>query len=109
AAIAAEVDALKLASGEARRLARFELARYAAHALMMPYQPFLAAARRARYDIDVLRSRFSVSFEQTANRLTTLQRQGAAGIPFFMIETDHAGNRLRRAGAQGFSQARLGG
>ena len=108
-AIGAEVQALKLASDEARRLARFELARYAAHALMMPYQPFLAAAQRARYDIDVLRSRFSVSFEQAANRLTMLSRQGASGVPFFMLEVDNAGNRFRRAGAQGFPQARFGG
>lgn len=108
-AVAAELKALKLGSDEARRLARFELARYAAHALMMPYQPFLVAAQRARYDVDVLRSRFGVSFEQAANRLTTLQKQGAAGIPFFMLEVDNAGNRFRRAGAQGFPQGRFGG
>jgi len=109
APISAELDALKLSSDEARRLARFELARYAAHALMMPYEAFLAAARRARYDIDVLRSRFSVSFEQAANRLTMLSRTGAAGIPFFMLEIDQAGNRLRRAGAAGFPHSRFGG
>ncbi|MDW6025123.1 XRE family transcriptional regulator [Mesorhizobium sp. BAC0120] len=108
-AIAAEIEALKLSSDEARRLARFELARYAAHALMMPYQPFLAAAVRSRYDIDVLRSRFGVSFEQAANRLTMLSRPGSSGIPFFMLEVDNAGNRFRRAGAQGFPQARFGG
>ncbi|RCS24646.1 ImmA/IrrE family metallo-endopeptidase [Phyllobacterium salinisoli] len=108
-AIAAEVERLKLSSSEARRIARFELGRYAAHALMMPYEAFRSAAQRARYDIDVLRSRFGVSFEQAANRLTTLQRQGAAGVSFFMLETDHAGNRFRKAGAQGFPQARFGG
>ncbi|QND51943.1 helix-turn-helix domain-containing protein [Phyllobacterium sp. 628] len=107
--IAAEIQELKLASDEARRIARFELARYAAQALMMPYQAFQTAALRARYDVDVLRSRFNVSFEQAANRLTTLQRQGAAGIPFFMLEVDHAGNRFRRAGAQGYPQSRFGG
>src|SRR5690606_33683052 len=78
-AVAAEVRVLKLSSDEARRLARFELGRYAAHALMMPYAAFLAAAQRSRYDIDVLRSRFSVSFEQAANRLTMLQKPGASG------------------------------
>ncbi|MGB6116798.1 MAG: short-chain fatty acyl-CoA regulator family protein, partial [Mesorhizobium sp.] len=108
-AISAELQALKLGSDEARRLARFELARYAAHALMMPYQTFLSAAQRARYDIDVLRSRFGVSFEQAANRLTMLQRQGASGIPFFMLEIDNAGHRFRRAGSQGFPQSRFGG
>lgn len=107
--IVAEVAALNLSGDEARRLARFELARYAAHALIMPYGPFLAAAQRARYDIDVLRSRFSVSFEQAANRLTMLARPGHSGIPFFMLEIDNAGHRFRRAGAQGYPQARFGG
>ena len=108
-AIAAEIEGLKLSSQEARRIARFEMARYAAHALMMPYQLFLQAAQKARHDIDVLRSRFRVSFEQAANRLTTLNRQGAAGIPFFMLEVDQAGNRFRRAGAQAYPQSRFGG
>ncbi|TYR32047.1 helix-turn-helix domain-containing protein [Mesorhizobium microcysteis] len=108
-AIAAELKSLKLGSDEARRLARFELARYAAHALMMPHQAFASAAQRARYDVDVLRSRFGVSFEQAANRLTTLHRPSGGGIPFFMMEIDNAGNRFRRAGAQGFPHARFGG
>lgn len=108
-AIAAEIQALKLSSDEARRLARFEIGRYAAHALMMPYAAFQAAAVRARYDIDVLRSRFGVSFEQAANRLTMLQRPGAQGLPFFMLEVDNAGHRFRKAGAQGFPQGRFGG
>ncbi len=76
---------------------------------MMPYAAFHQAASRARYDIDVLASRFGVSFEQAANRLTTLQRTGSAGVPFFLLEIDNAGNRLRRAGASGFPQARFGG
>ena len=109
AAIAAEVDGLKLSSDEARRLARFELARYAAHALMMPYATFLAAAERQRYDIDVLAARFRVSFEQAATRLTTLARPDAEGVPFFLVEIDNAGNRLRRAGAEGFPHACFGG
>lgn len=108
-AVAAQIQALKFSTDEARRLARFELGRYAAHALMMPYQPFMAAAQRARYDVDVLRSRFGVSFEQAANRLTMLQRPGSAGVPFFLLEVDNAGNRFRRAGAQGFPISRFGG
>ncbi|HWK67684.1 MAG TPA: XRE family transcriptional regulator [Rhizobiaceae bacterium] len=109
AIVAGEIQALKLSSDEARRLARFELGRYAAHALMMPYQAFQSAALRARYDIDVLRSRFGVSFEQAANRLTMLQRPGVSGVPFFMLEVDNAGNRFRKAGAQGYPQSRFGG
>ncbi|GGE17375.1 Cro/Cl family transcriptional regulator [Aureimonas endophytica] len=108
-AITAEIAALALSSDEARRLARFEIGRYAAHALAMPYEPFLRAAREARCDIDVLRSRFRVSFAQAAERLTTLARPGAAGVPFFLLEIDHAGNRLRRAGAAGFPHLGFGG
>lgn len=107
--IFAELDALSLSTAEARRIARFELARYAAHALMMPYEAFHAAAQRARYDVDVLRARFDVSYEQAANRLTMLQRPGRTGVPFFLLEVDNAGHRFRRAGAQGFPQARFGG
>ncbi|MFK0384894.1 short-chain fatty acyl-CoA regulator family protein [Agrobacterium sp. NPDC090273] len=108
-AIDGELEGLGLPGEEARRIARFELARYAAHALMMPYGAFLAAVQRAKYDLDVLRSRFNVSFEQAANRLVTLQRSSAGAIPFFLIEIDNAGNRFRMAGAQGFPRARFGG
>ncbi|MBB4064167.1 helix-turn-helix domain-containing protein [Gellertiella hungarica] len=104
-----QLEGLALSGSEARRIARFELARYAAHALMMPYGEFLAQAQRLRYDLDLLRVRFGVSFEQAAHRLTTLQRPGASGIAFFTMEIDHAGNRLRRAGAQGFPHSRFGG
>lgn len=107
--ILAELEGLSLSSPEARRIARFELARYASHALMMPYGAFLSAAQRARFDIDLLRARFGVSFEQAATRLTMLGRPGAAGIPFFLMEIDNAGNVLRRFGAQGFPAARFGG
>ena len=104
-----EIEALALQSDEARRVARFELARYAAHALMMPYELFRATALRVRYDIDVLGARFRVSYEQAASRLVTLQRPGATGLPFFLLETDNAGNRIRRAGAEGFPEASFGG
>lgn len=108
-AIAADLDQLAFSTSEARRIGRFELARYAAHAIMMPYGAFHAAALRAKYDLDVLSARFRVSFEQAANRLVTLQRPGASAVPFFLMEIDHAGHRLRKAGAQGFPQARFGG
>ncbi|AMM84741.1 XRE family transcriptional regulator [Martelella sp. AD-3] len=103
--IAAEVKALDLSSDEARRIARFELARYAALALMMPYGPFIEAARRDRFDIGLLSGRFDVSFEQAATRLASLQRLENAGPAFFAMEIDQAGNILRRIGAEGFPHA----
>lgn len=108
-ALDAEIRSLGLSSDEARRFARFELARYAAHALMMPLQAFIEAARRVKYDVDVLRARFRVSWEQAAMRLTTLGTDPAIAIPMFAIEIDHASYPIRRLGAQGFPQARFGG
>lgn len=100
--ISEAVEALALSGDEARRIARFELARYSAHALMMPYGPFLEAARREKYDVSLLAGRFGVSFAQAATRLVSLQRPENAGLPFFAIEIDAAGNILRRTGAGGF-------
>jgi XRE family transcriptional regulator, fatty acid utilization regulator len=108
AAIDAELEGLKLTSDEAKRLARFEMARYGAHALMMPHQSYLTVARRIRYDVEVLAARYGVSFEQAATRLTTLASPGAAGVPFFLMEVDQAGNTLRCAGGSGFPHGRFG-
>ena len=109
-AIAAEIEALKLSSDEARRLARFELGRYAAHCADDALRSRSSRRRSARATTSTCCApRFGVSFEQAANRLTMLQRPGSAGVPFFMLEVDSAGNRLPPAGAQGFPQSRFGG
>lgn len=108
-AIDAEVQRLRLTSDEARRIARFELARYAALAVIMPMQKFEVAAKRVKYDLDVLSGRFNVSFEQVANRLVSLPARGAAGVPFFLMEVDQAGNVLRRLGIDGYPRATFGG
>ena len=103
------VHDLALSSDEARRLARFELAHYAALALIMPYGPFVEAARRVQYDCAALAGRFSVSFEQAAIRLVSLQRPENSGLKFFALEVDRAGNLLRRLGAEGFPHSRFRG
>src|SRR5574337_1236758 len=66
-----------LTSESSRALARVALANYFAGAVLMPYQPFLDAARAEKYDIELLGHRFRTSFEQTCHRLTTLRRPGA--------------------------------
>ena len=104
-----EVGFLKLASDESRRLARFEFARLMALAIILPYERFLRTAKKLRYDINVLRSRFGVTFAQAAWRLTMLQKHGQSGVSFFVMETDSAGNRIRRAGSNGFPVTRFGG
>jgi len=89
----------------AERLYRRHLASYFAAAAMMPYARFLRACEATGYDIELLQRRFGAGFEQVAHRLTTLQRVGARGLPFFMLRVDRAGQVSKRyAGA---SLARL--
>ncbi len=108
-AIAALVRGSGLSSPVARALARIGLANYFAGALMMPYGRFLGEAQALRYDIQRLQSRFGASFEQVCHRLSTMQRPGAAGIPFYLVKTDIAGNVLKRSSATRFKFARFGG
>ncbi len=98
-----------LATADARALARVALANYFAGAVVMPYGSFLEAARRERYDLDVLGRRFRVGFEQVCHRLTTLRRSGAEGVPFHMIRIDVAGNISKRYSGSGIRFARFSG
>lgn len=108
-AIQAEIRASGLTTPEARALARIGLANYFAGALIMPYGRFLREAQALRYDIERLQSRFGTSFEQVCHRLSTMQRPGQPGIPFFLVKTDIAGNVLKRSSATRFRFARFGG
>ncbi len=94
---------------EAAGLIRIGLLNYLAAALLMPYAPYLAAAAVLRHDIDALAARFGVSFEQACQRLASLQRPGARGVPFFFVVADPAGNVSKRFSAAGFPFARYGG
>lgn len=98
-----------LTARAARELLSLGLANYAAGALLMPYTRFREAARTLRHDIDRLRQRFGVSFEQACHRLSTLQRPGAQGIPFFFCRVDMAGNITKRHSATRLEFARFGG
>jgi len=91
------------------RLLHMSLANYAAAAIMMPYQRFLDAAERHRYDIDRLCAEFGASVEQVSHRLTTLGRSGARGVPFFMLRVDSAGNISKRFAGEAFPFSRFGG
>ena len=96
-------------SPEAAALIRIGLLNYLAAALLMPYEVFLAAARTLRHDVDALAARFGVSFEQACHRLSSLQRSGARGVPFFFLRVDPAGNVSKRFAGAGFPFARYGG
>lgn len=107
--IAATVAAADLPGEEARRLLAIGLANYAAGALLMPYAAFRTAARALRHDIDRLARRFGVSFEQCCHRLSTLQRPGEEGVPFYFCRVDMAGNITKRHSATRLRFARFGG
>jgi predicted transcriptional regulator/transcriptional regulator with XRE-family HTH domain len=94
---------------EAGALLRIGLLNYLAGALLMPYQPYLESARQLRHDMEALAARFGVSFEQACQRLSTLQRPGARGVPFFFLRVDPAGNVTKRFSAAGFPFPRYGG
>lgn len=103
------VTAAALPGREAGRLLAIGLANYAAGALVMPYTRFRAEAQRMRHDIDRLSRRFNVSFEQVCHRLSTLQRAGAEGVPFYFCRVDMAGNITKRHSATRLQFARFGG
>jgi predicted transcriptional regulator/transcriptional regulator with XRE-family HTH domain len=99
----------QLSNPESRALARIAMANYFAAALLMPYQPFLEAARAERYDIELLAHRFGASFEQVCHRLTSLRRSGAEGVPFHLLRIDIAGNISKRFSGSGIRFARFSG
>ncbi|HZG45629.1 MAG TPA: short-chain fatty acyl-CoA regulator family protein [Allosphingosinicella sp.] len=107
--IARMLDAAAPPDLPTRRLLHMSLANYAAGAITMPYQPFLAAAERYRYAVDRLCAEFGASVEQVSHRLTTLNRSGARGVPFFMLRVDSAGNVSKRFAGESFPFSRFGG
>lgn len=101
-AITSLVVGAQLSDEAGRLLFERHLTSYFAAALLMPYSRFLRACDQTGYDLTVLQRRFGVSYEQLAHRLTTLQRVGQRGLPFFMARVDRAGQFSKRfSGASG--------
>jgi predicted transcriptional regulator/transcriptional regulator with XRE-family HTH domain len=103
------VATARLPGEDARAICRVGLANYFAGALVMPYGAFAAQARLVRHDVELLQSRFGASFEQVCHRLSTLQRPGARGVPFYFVRVDMAGNITKRHSATRFHFTRFGG
>lgn len=99
--------ALKTDGG--RQLMTIGLGNYAAGSLLMPYERFRRRAREYRHDVDRLRQSFGTSFEQTCQRLSTLQRPHARGVPVYFCRVDMAGNITKRHSATRLQFARFGG
>ena len=107
--IDAELGGGAFATESGERLTRRALASYAAAAVLMPYSAFARAVEARHYDVEALARQFGASFEQTAHRMTTLQKPGQERVPFFFIRVDPAGNVSKRLDGAGFPFARHGG
>ncbi|MEM8577335.1 MAG: short-chain fatty acyl-CoA regulator family protein [Pseudomonadota bacterium] len=107
--IEATLDLARFRSDAARSIAKIGLANFFAGAALMPYTRFLEAARDTRHDLERLARQFGASIEQVAHRLSTLQRPGAKGIPFFFVRVDQAGTITKRHSATRLQFARFGG
>jgi XRE family transcriptional regulator, fatty acid utilization regulator len=105
----ATLDLARFQTPEARAIAKIGLANYFAGAAQMPYAAFLAEAQATRHDLERLADRFGASIEQVAHRLSTLQRPGQKGIPFFFVRVDQAGTITKRHSATRLQFARFGG
>ncbi|MGB2201912.1 MAG: helix-turn-helix domain-containing protein [Pseudooceanicola atlanticus] len=105
----ATLDLARFQSDAARAIAKIGLANYFAGAALMPYTSFLETAQEVRHDLEILSLRFGASIEQVAHRLSTLQRPGAKGIPFFFVRVDQAGTITKRHSATRLQFARFGG
>ena len=95
-------------SGDAASICRIGLANYFAGSTLLPYGDFLSSVGELRHDLQLLADRFGASIEQVAHRLSTLQRPGHKGIPFFFARVDQAGNITKRHSATKLQFARFG-
>ncbi|MEM7271313.1 MAG: short-chain fatty acyl-CoA regulator family protein, partial [Pseudomonadota bacterium] len=107
--IEATLDLANFRTPEARDICKIGLANYFAGAVLLPYTAFAEAAAETRHDIEQLADRFGASLEQVGHRLSTLQRQGAKGVPFFFVRVDQAGTITKRHSATQLQFARYGG
>ncbi len=98
-----------LTSETAMHLVRRALGAYGAAALLMPYDKFAKTVEARHYDVEAIARAFGTSFEQTAHRLTTLNRPGQERVPFFFLRVDQAGNVSKRLDGAGFPFAAHGG
>ena len=105
----AMLDLARFRDPAAQEIARVGMANYFAGAALMPYRAFLAAAQAERHDLERLAHLFGASLEQVAHRLSTLQRPGAKGVPFFFVRVDQAGTITKRHSATRLQFARFGG
>lgn len=99
----------KISSQDVIDLLKISLLNYLASAILMPYDDFLNATKKFRYDVELLMHHFATSFEQVTHRLTNLQKPNNEGVPFHFLKTDNAGNVSKRFSLSGIHIPRHGG
>ncbi|WP_422378392.1 helix-turn-helix domain-containing protein [Roseibium sp.] len=107
--ISEEVERARFKTHSAESIARLALRNYFSGALLLPYDAFLKTASQCRHDIQLLSNRMDASIETICHRLSTLQRPGSMGLPFYFVKIDRAGNVVKRHSATRFQFARFGG
>jgi predicted transcriptional regulator/DNA-binding XRE family transcriptional regulator len=105
----ATLDLARFRTEAARAICKTGLANYFAGAALLPYGRFLDRAQALRHDLEALAGAFDASIEQVGQRLSTLQRSGAKGVPFFFVRVDQAGTITKRHSATRLQFARFGG
>jgi predicted transcriptional regulator/DNA-binding XRE family transcriptional regulator len=105
----ATLDLARFRTEAARAICKTGLANYFAGAALLPYGQFLGRAQELRHDLEGLAGAFDASIEQVGQRLSTMQRTGAKGVPFFFVRVDQAGTITKRHSATRLQFARFGG
>ncbi|MFQ8430603.1 helix-turn-helix domain-containing protein [Amaricoccus sp. W119] len=105
----ATLDLARFGSEAARSICKTGLANYFAGAALMPYGRFVERAQVLRHDLEALSGEFHASIEQVGQRLSTLQRVGAKGVPFYFVRVDQAGTITKRHSATRLQFTRFGG
>ena len=105
----ATLDLARFRTEAARAICKTGLANYFAGAALLPYARFLTRAQALRHDLETLAQVFDASIEQVGQRLSTLQRAGAKGVPFYFVRVDQAGTITKRHSATRLQFARFGG
>ena len=103
------LDDFSFPSEVSRKVTKVALLNYTGAAIMMDYKEFYQECMKCRYDLEVLASSFTASFEQTAHRVTSLNNPDMKGIPLHMIRVDRCGNVSKRFSLSGIELPRASG
>ena len=104
------LDEFSFPSEVSKKVSKVALLNYTGAAIMMPYEFFYnECVEKHRYDLELLKNSFAVSFEQICHRVTCLQNPKMKGIPLHMIRVDRSGNVSKRFSISGIELPRLSG